>query len=391
MTRLVIVGGGHAGAQLCASLAEGSFSGEVVLVSEEPHLPYHRPPLSKTFIKDDAAGPAELRNLAFYEQANVKLMLGTCVNAIDPVARTLSLEGQESAHGALTYDHLVLATGARARALPGCPAGASGIHQLRSITDAGALRAALSAAAHVLVLGGGFIGLELAATLRGLGKQVTVLEVAPRLLARAVSPEVSAHLLETHRAGGIDICLGQGVDEVLVEAGRFTGVRTKGELLKADLLIVSVGSVPETTLAQAAGLRCNDGIVVDEQLQTSAPHISAIGDCTSFPYTPWQRQLRLESVQNANEQAKTLAARLVGKPRAYANVPWFWSDQGETRLQITGLWQPGLRAEVRPGPKPGSFSALHFEGTVLKAAESINAAADHMALRRELQKPSDQL
>lgn len=391
MTRLVIVGGGHAGAQLCASLAEGSFSGEVVLISEEPHLPYHRPPLSKTFIKDDAASPAELRNAAFYVQASVKLMLGTCVKTIDRVTRTLSLEGPDSTPGSLTYDHLVLATGARARALPGCPADAPGIHQLRSIADAGALRAALSSAAHVLVLGGGFIGLELAATLRGLGKQVTVLEAAPRLLARAVSPEVSAHLLETHRAIGIDVRLGQGVDEVLVEAGRFTGVRTKGELLTADLLIVSVGSVPETALAQAAGLRCNDGIVVDEQLQTSDPHISAIGDCTSFPYTPWQRQLRLESVQNANEQAKTLAARFGGKPRAYANVPWFWSDQGETRLQITGLWQPGLRVEIRPGAKPGSFSALHFEGTVLKAAESINAAADHMALRSELQKPSGQL
>lgn len=386
MTRLVIVGGGHAGAQLCASLAEGGFNGRVVLVSDEPHLPYHRPPLSKIFIKDNAAGLAELRSAAFYEQAGVELLLGTQVKAIDRAARALRLEAPSATPDLLHYDHLVLATGARARSLPGCPAGASGIHQLRSIADAGALRAALPSAAHVLILGGGFIGLEMAATLRGLGKQVTVLEAAPRLLARAGSPEVSRHLLETHRASGIEIRLGQGVDEVLIEAGRFTGVRLGSELLTADLLIVSVGSVPQTELAEAAGLVCNNGVVVDEQLRTSDPHVSAIGDCTSFPYAPWQRQLRLESVQNANEQAKTLAARLCGAAQAYACVPWFWSDQGETRLQITGLWQPGMRLEIKPGPKPGSFSALHFDGTVLKAAESINAPADHLALRRELQK-----
>lgn len=387
--RLVIAGGGHAAAQLCASLLDGKYAGHITLITDEAYLPYHRPPLSKTLIKDATAVLPELRGAAFYEQRGITLRLDQMVTTIDRAQKLITLQGtNKSSTGELHYDHLVLATGARVRPLGGVSPNTSGVFFLRTFDDAVALRNASADAQSVLVLGGGFIGLELAATLRALGKDVAVVEIAPRLLARAVSPEVSAHLLAAHQASGIAIHLDQTVESVVIEEGLFKALKLQNQILKADLLIVGIGSIPNTELAQAAGLACDNGIVVDDCLRTSDAAISAIGDCTSFHYPLWQQHVRLESVQNANEQARTVASRLCGLDKVHASMPWFWSDQGDIRLQITGLWRPGYRSEKVEGSKPGSFSVMHYdniEGGELRAAESINAAPDHMAARKKLQ------
>lgn len=384
MTRLVIVGGGHAAAQLAASLAEKHYAGQIVLVSEEPQLPYHRPPLSKTLIKDPEAPLPELKAAAFYQEAGIELRLGTSALAIDRARKMLRLsngQGEEE----LAYDHLVLATGARSRELAGAPAGTAGVYYLRTYDQARALRAALPAAARVAVLGGGFIGLEIAATARQLGKEVTVFEALPRLLARAVSPEISAFLLQAHRQAGMDIRLDTKVDGLEIRDGRAAAVVVGGEPLPVDVLVAGIGAEPEVELARAAGLPCGDGIVVDATMATEDPAISAIGDCTSFPHPAWPQPLRLESVQNANDQARALAARLCGDPQPYTAVPWFWSDQGDARLQITGLWRPGCDSVVRPAARGNGFSVLHFDGGTLRAIESVNSPVDQMTARKLMQ------
>ena len=384
MTRLVIVGGGHAAAQLAASLAEKQFPGSIVLVSDEPEIPYHRPPLSKTLIKDPEAPLPELRGASFYEQAGITLKLGTRAVAIDRAGKRLRLSssaGQED----LAYDHLVLATGACVRELPQAPVGTPGVHYLRTYAQARALRDALPGAQRVVVLGGGFIGLELAATARHLGKEVTVFEAMPRLLTRSVSPEISSFLLETHRGAGVDIRLGSTVDGLEMAQDRAVGVVSGGVVVPADIIIAGIGATPNVDLAREAGLTCDNGIVVDATLATGDPAISAIGDCTSFPHPAWPQPLRLESVQNANDQARTLAARLCGDPQPYTAVPWFWSDQGEARLQITGLWRPGYESVVRPAARGKGFSVLHFEGDALRAIESVNSPVDQMTARKLMQ------
>lgn len=392
MPTLVIVGGGHAAAQLCGALAEarktGSFSDRIVLVSEETHLPYHRPPLSKQLIKSPQAAPTELRPAAFYEEAGIELQLGTQALSIDPAARELTVRDATGATRTLAYDRLVLATGARARRLPGLSESARGVHVLRTFDEAAQVRDAIAQSAHLMVLGGGFIGLEVAATALGLGKQVTVVEAAPRLLGRAVSPAVSEHVLAVHRAAGMDIRLGQASAQVELDAdGRFAAVALAGERLAADLLLLGIGATPDTRLAESAGLALDaqlGGIAVDGLLCTSDPHIHAIGDCTAYPLADGRRR-RLESIQNANDQGKALAAVLQGQATAYAAVPSFWSDQGEVRLQIAGLWRPGLDAVKRPGAKDGSFSWLHYDGDTLVAVESVNAPMDHLAAKKWLQ------
>lgn len=388
MNSTVIVGGGHAASQLCASLAEGGFNGRLTLVSQEAHIPYHRPPLSKNFLKSPQAGLPELRPAEFYGKAGIELRLAARVVSIDRSARRLKLEAADGQRSALSYDHLVLATGSRARRLPGLSEGEAGVHLLRSFDDAVRLRSNLAQTQRLMVVGGGFIGLEIAATSRSLGKDVTVIEAAERLLQRGVSPELSAHVLEVHRTQGIDVRLGKAPERFEFDGASQRGVALAGEFLSAEAFVLGVGAVPETRLAEAAGLACSDmcgGIVVDEFLATEDPHVSAIGDCTAFPSAVLNRQTRLESVQNANDQARTLAARLLGRPAPYAAVPTFWSDQGETRLQMAGLWQPHYRAVRRPGAKAGSFSLLHYEEDVLRAVESVNAPMDHLSAKRWLQ------
>jgi 3-phenylpropionate/trans-cinnamate dioxygenase ferredoxin reductase subunit len=287
----------------------------------------------------------------------------------------------------LSYGKLVLATGTRARTLPQLDRPLANVLTLRTVADAEAMRARLQAQAEggrMTVVGGGFIGLEVAATARHLGWQVRVLEAMPRLLSRAASPELSARVLAHHQQIGTDVSLGVQLGALEIEGDRLAAVTVDGVRCEVSQLLLGIGAVPEVSLAQAAGLAVDNGIQVDAGMASSDPDILAVGDCTSFDYRG--RRVRLESVQNANDQAKVAAARLLGKEAAYHPTPWFWSDQGGLRLQMVGLWRPGLEAVERPGAAAGSASYFHYAGDELVAVESANAPLDHMMARRLLEK-----
>ena len=376
---IVIVGGGHAAAQLCAGLAAAGQGARVQLVCEEPELPYQRPPLSKAYLKNAGEALQPHRPEPWYAEAGITLHRADPAVAIDRERRVVTLRSGR----ALGYAQLVLATGARARHLPHLPEGLSNVAALRSAADAQRLRGLLEAAQHVSVLGGGFIGLEIAASARSLGKPVTVIESAPRLLLRSVSPEVAEHVLQTHRASGIELRLGVSAGGFEIDAGRLNALTVDGARTAVDLLVLGVGAAHEHTLASAAGLHCENGIVVDAGMRSSDPQILAIGDCTSFPDPAGgDRRLRLESVQNANDQARTALATLSGRDEPYRALPWFWSEQGALRLQMAGLMPGDGTRHRRSGATPASFSVLHYAGVRLACVESVNAPHDHLAARK---------
>jgi len=382
MQPIVIIGGGHAAAQLCAGLVEAGQGARVHLVSEERCEPYHRPPLSKAFLKSADQATQPHKALQWYVDAGITLHLGDAATAIDRAAHSVTLQSG----AVLPYDKLVLATGTRARRLPALAQALDNVATLRAVDDAQRLRERLQTAQHVVVLGGGFIGLEVAATARALGKDVTVIESALRLLGRAVSSELSAHVLATHRAAGIDVLLNAGVDDFEIDGGRLVSIEVAGRTLPVDLLLLGIGAVPETALAEAIGLECADGIVVDAHMQTSDADILAVGDCTRYPDRRAGRALRLESVQNANEQARTAVATLTGTPRPHDVVAWFWSDQGSLRLQMVGLvpaeGTPGHLTVRRAGPNDSAFSLFHYVDGQLACVETVNAPVDHMMARK---------
>ncbi|MEB0056068.1 MULTISPECIES: NAD(P)/FAD-dependent oxidoreductase [unclassified Variovorax] len=384
MNDIVIIGGGHAAAQLCASLVEAGQGARVHLVCEEPCEPYHRPPLSKAFLKSAEETTQPHKAADWYREAGITLHLGNEATAIDRAAHTVTLRSG----AVLPWERLVLATGTRARRLSGLPDGLANVATLRAADEAHRLRTQLASAQHVIVLGGGFIGLEVAATAKAMGKTVRVVEAAPRLMGRAVSPELSAHVLAVHRAADIDIVLNAKVGGFEISGDRLQSIEIDGVKVAVDLLLLGIGAVPETTLAEAAGLECADGIVVDAHMQTSDAAVLAIGDCTRFPDRRAGRALRLESVANANEQARTAAATLTGAPRPHDALPWFWSEQGGMRLQMVGLVPdestPGQVTVRRPGPgaNPNAFSLFHYVDGQLVCVESANAPVDHMMSRK---------
>jgi 3-phenylpropionate/trans-cinnamate dioxygenase ferredoxin reductase subunit len=388
MNKIVIVGGGHAAAQLCASLAEAGLGARVHLVCAEPDLPYQRPPLSKALLKYPDEGLMTLRAEAWYAQAGITVHRADPAVAVDPAARRVQLQSGAT----LDYGQLVLATGARARQLPQLPAGLANVAVLRNAADALALRAQLGSAKSLTVVGGGFIGLEVAATARALGLAVRVIEAAPRLLARSVSAELAAHILATHQAAGITFELGVGSVQVAHDGQRLLAVLAGDQRWAVDLLLLGIGAEPDVALAESAGLTVANGIVVDAAMRSSDPAILAIGDVANFPVgAAWAvpgTRLRLESVQNANDQARTAAATLQGLPAAYSALPWFWSEQGAMRLQMVGLMPaagtPDVQRHHRPGATPGSFSVLHYLGERLVCVESVNAAMDHVMSRKLL-------
>jgi 3-phenylpropionate/trans-cinnamate dioxygenase ferredoxin reductase subunit len=377
---IVILGAGHAGVQAAASLREEGSDDAIVLLSSEPDLPYQRPPLSKTFLKGamDLAG-LPLRAEQFYREKAIDLRLGVEATRIDLAAKRVELAGG----AAEPFDHLILAAGARPRpfAIPGIELG--GVLSLRNIADAQAIRERLGPGRRVVVIGAGFIGLEIAATALALGGEVTVIEIADRPLGRAVSPLTSMFFLEAHQGFGARFRFGVGVSAIEGEAGHASAVvLTDGERLAADLVIVGVGVFAEDRLAQAAGLACEDGVLVDEHLSASNAAVSAIGDCARFPEHSAGRNLRLESVQNATDQGRAVARRLMGKREPYRALPWFWSDQGDLKLQIAGLSHGVERWTLRGEPKSRAFSVFGFRGPKLAAVETVNRGGDHMAARR---------
>jgi len=379
---IVIIGGGHAAAQLCGSLVEAQQGARIHLVCEEAELPYQRPPLSKAFLKapDQALQPH--RPEAWYAEAGITLHRGDAATAIDRERRVVTL----ASGGELPYESLVFATGARPRRLPSLPETLANVHVLRSAADAATLRERLIPDQRLTVLGGGFIGLEIAATARALGLDVQVLESAPRLLARSVSVEISEHVRASHLAAGVDLRLGVRVGEFEIEADRLVALQVDGERVAIDWLVLGIGAAPETTLAEAAGLEVENGIVVDACMRTSDPSILAIGDCSNFPEAHSARRLRLESVQNANDQARTAVSTLLGNAVPYSALPWFWSEQGALRLQMAGLMPPDTTIHRRPSANPASaassFSLFHYLGDKLVCVESVNAPMDHIMSRK---------
>lgn len=378
--RIVIVGAGHGGVQAAASLREEGYEGPIALISDDTHAPYQRPPLSKAFMKGEAtAETLILRGPAYYAEKSIDLMLGERAVGIDRAAHTVALASGK----ALDYAHLILATGAVPRPINFAGAELEGVLALRDIDDAARLKGQLEAARNVVVIGAGFIGLEFAATAAAKGATVQVVEVAPRVMGRAVSQTISDFYAEAHRGFGVHLHLGVGVEAIAGAQGRATGVHlTDGRRLAADLVVVGIGILANEALAAAAGLTVDNGIVVDESLTTGDPDISAIGDCCAHPNFYAGRLFRLESVQNATDQARVVALKLVGKPARYDALPWFWSDQGDLKLQIAGLNMGCDQFVTRGDPASRSFSVFGFSGGRLRVVESVNRAADHMIARR---------
>ncbi|UCF54990.1 MAG: FAD-dependent oxidoreductase [Bradyrhizobium sp.] len=376
---VIIVGAGHGGYQVAASLRQAGFSAPIRLINDEAHLPYQRPPLSKAYIKG-SAGPESLmfRPEKFYQDQAIELTAGRAVS-IDRAGRKVLLASGE----ALPYGHLVLATGARNRLLDLPNANLPDVKYLRILDDSEALRQIMPSKTRVVVIGAGFIGLEFAATAHIKGLEVDVLELAPRVMARAVTAEVSDYFQQRHREAGIRIHLGVQATSIEAEGGKVTGVSlSDGRHLPADLVVVGVGVLPNIELAAEAGLPVAAGIIVDEYLSTSDPDISAIGDCALFASPRFGGSLRMESVQNATDQARCLAARLTGDRKPYDGHPWFWSDQGEDKLQMAGLTTGYDRVVLRGNPANKAFSAFCYKGEKLLGIESVNRAGDHMFGRR---------
>ncbi|HYW64230.1 MAG TPA: FAD-dependent oxidoreductase [Bradyrhizobium sp.] len=378
---VVIVGAGHAGFQLAASLRQHGFSAPVCLINGETHLPYQRPPLSKAYLKGEGRPDSLMfRPDKFYRDQNIEL-IGDRAVAIDRGARTLLLASGSS----LEYGHLVLATGARNRLLDIPNANLGDVRYLRMLDDSETLRQRIASSHHVVVIGAGFIGLEFAATARAKGLEVDVVELGGRVMARAVTVEISDYFQDRHSAAGIRIHLGVQATSIESDGQNVTGVSlSDGRHVKADLVVVGVGVLPNVELAAEAGLPVAAGIIVDEQLLTADRNISAIGDCALFASPRFGGSLRLESVQNATDHARCVAARLAGEPKTYDGQPWFWSDQGDDKLQIAGLTTGYDHVVVRGDPAQRSFSAFCYKSGQLVGVESVNRASDHVFGRKLL-------
>ena len=371
--RIAIAGAGHAAGQLVTSLRQNKFDGEIVLVGDEPYLPYQRPPLSKKYLAGElAAERLYVKPESFYEEAGVELHLDTRIEAIDRGDRCLCIEGGER----IAYDKLVLAVGSRVRRLPVDGVTLPGVHYLRGIGDVDNIREGLESGRRIVVIGAGYIGLEVAAVARQAGLEVTVIEMADRVMSRVVSPELSDFYQIEHTNQGVKLRLSTGVESINGKRRVKSVTTSDGDDIPADLVVIGVGIVPNTELASAAGLDVDNGIVVDDHCRTSDPDIFAVGDCTLHPNDIYGRNLRLESVHNALEQAKTAAANLCGGDVAYSEVPWFWSDQYDLKLQIVGLSEGYDEVVIRGKPAERSFSCAYLKDSRLIAIDAINAPRD---------------
>jgi 3-phenylpropionate/trans-cinnamate dioxygenase ferredoxin reductase component len=380
--QIVIVGAGQAADQAVHTLRRKGFTGKLAVVGDEPWLPYQRPPLSKKYL----AGALErdrlvLRPQQFYEEHHVETHLGRRVEEISRDARRVRLDDGLT----LPYDALLLATGSRPRPLTVPGANLKGVHTLRTIADVERIRADFSSNQRLVIIGGGYIGLEVAATARELGMDVTVLEMADRVMNRVTCPEISSFYEAEHARHGVRIITNSKVQALAGDAstGRVKAVITDDAAEHpADLVIVGVGVTAADELAVSANLECANGIVVDEYCRTSDPAIYAAGDCTSHPNLHYGRRMRLESVDNAFEQGASAAVNLIGTPTVHDKVPWFWSDQYDIKMIIIGLCQGHDTVVVRGSPASRSFSACYLRAGELIAVDSVNSPKDQMAARK---------
>jgi 3-phenylpropionate/trans-cinnamate dioxygenase ferredoxin reductase component len=374
-SKVVIVGAGHAAGQVVVSLRQKKYDGKIVLIGDEEHYPYQRPPLSKKFLAGKI--PAErlyVKPPAFYDGPDIDVRLNTRVTNIDPSGKIVTDSNGQS-YG---YDDLVIATGARVRKLNLPGSGLAGIHYLRNIQDVTALQRDMQSGARLVVVGAGYIGLEVAAVAASNGLQVTVVEMEARVMSRVVSEQVSSFYQSEHRKHGVDLRLSTGLRGFSGHDAVAEVTLSGDAAITADLVLIGVGVVPNVELAEDAGLHVDNGIRVDEHCRTSAENIYAVGDCTNHPNSLLRRQLRLESVHNALEQAKTAASNICGDERQYAQVPWFWSDQYDLKLQIAGISEGYDRTVMRGDPANRAFSCLYLREGQLIAIDSINAPRDFM-------------
>jgi 3-phenylpropionate/trans-cinnamate dioxygenase ferredoxin reductase subunit len=380
---ILVVGASQAGVQLAASLRDLGSTAPITLVGAEPHLPYQRPPLSKAYLTGSASADSlALRTREYYREQGIDLVLGERVVDIDLEQGRATTDR----HRELRAEQVALTTGARPRPLVVPGSDLTGVLYLRDLDDAGMVAAALRTASSVVIVGGGYIGLEAASASVAAGRRTTVLEAAGRLIERVAAPVLSEFFLRLHRGRGVDVRLGQVVTRIEGRDGAVTAVcLDTGELLAADLVLVGIGVTPRTELAHILGLDVQGGIVVDRQGRTSDSRVVAAGDCTLLPH-PLEPDVmvRLESVQNAVEQAKIAAGALLGRGEVYDTVPWFWSDQGDVKLQIAGISAGFDEVVVRGDPTSRKFSVLYYRRSRLIAADSVNAPGDYLAVRRAL-------
>ena len=375
----LIVGASHGGVNAAFNLRRSGWAGRVVLVDRDPELPYHRPPLSKAFLSGEASAEDNpLKAATAYEQDNIELRLGASVTSIDRERKTATLAAGET----LSYDHLVLATGATPFLPPLPGIDSPKVFPLRTAADAQAIHRAFAASAQqrVVIVGGGYIGLEAAASLRKLGGTVTVIEREDRILARVTAPELSTFFTELHEKQGVRIVTSRSVSAITEAAGELTVACADGSAFSADLVIVGVGVRFNTGLAAACGLTTSTGIHVDEYCRTDDPNVYAIGDCTRFRHPRYERELHLESVQNAVDQSKVVAANICGQPTTYDSLPWFWSDQYDVKLQIVGLSTGYDQLVVRAEDTAAGYqrSYWYFCAGELLAVDAVNNARAYM-------------
>ncbi len=377
---VVIIGAGHAGGTAAALLRQYGFDGSITLIGEEPLAPYQRPPLSKAWLKGEADGDSlALKPESFYAEANITLVMSAVACRIDRSAKTVSLTDGRT----LPYDHLIIATGARARPLPVPGADLDGVMSLRSAADAERLKAALGAGKRLAVVGGGYIGLEAAASARALGASAVVIEREPRILARVACEVLSTFFTDYHRARGVEFITGVVIEAFEGKDGHVTGVRlSDGRVVPCDAALVGIGAIPNDELASAAGLETAGGIVVDEHSRTSDPAIFAVGDVTHRPLARYERMFRLESVANALEQARQAASVIAGRPVPPHEVTWNWSDQYDIKYQFAGLPFDVDSVLVRGDPATAKFAVFHLAGDIIQAVEAVNSPAEFMAGRQ---------
>lgn len=377
MAHIVVVGAGQAGSSLVSKLRNSGFEGKVTLVGAEPHPPYQRPPLSKKYLLGDM--PLDrlyLRPETFYREQNITLRLGLPITKIDPNGRSILLDNE-----VVSYDHLALTTGSVPRSLPTAIGGAlDGVHVVRDLRDVDAMAPRFDAKARVLIVGGGYIGLEAAAVAATKGLEVTLVEMADRILQRVAAPQTSDFFRNLHQSHGVDIREGVGLERIFGDRTVTGAALTDGSVLDLDFVIAGIGVTPATDLAEQAGLEIDNGIKTNALGQSSDPHIWAAGDCASLPYRGGR--IRLESVQNAIDQAETVAENMLGADRPYQPMPWFWSDQYDVKLQIAGLNNGYDHVVTRPGEKGGAVSFWYYNKASLLAVDAANDPRAYMIGKR---------
>jgi len=379
MSSVVIIGASHAAAEAISTLKKKGYAGSVTLIGDEPYLPYQRPPLSKKYLNGEMTlDQLYIKGPAMYDEYGVVQKLGVLAERLDRTNKVVEL----SDNSELTYEHLILATGTRARELPVPGAQDQRIRYLRTKDDVDAIQGALSSESRVLIIGAGYIGLEVAASATQLGCQVTVLEAMDRVLQRVTGPEMSTFYQGVHADHGVDLRLDTAVKEFVTEGNSIAAVLGDESQIEFDLAVVGIGVIPNTELAESAGLECDNGIVVDEYCQTQDRSIYAVGDCSNHPSFIYERRLRLESVPNAMGQAKTAALHICGDPKPYDEVPWFWSDQYDVKLQTAGLSQGYDQVVLRGDMAARKFSVFYLDRGRLLAVDAINSPAEFMIAKK---------